>query len=218
MSEPIEELSFEDRVAAIVALITKQPLHREILFRALGFCRERRDLPDIEREIASYPEFKYCAQDQYHLIGFLENAGGLERLELDAGGEVVTDDRTAGLSEDEIDDLVVSFAFVTTEAGTAAHEELDPGRRIRELLDDAPARTRASLRVLEFCHGSRTYQEIEDLLEDPDAGLYEMAEEDAVHASFVVSGLEAAGALVWDGGWLLSDHGRAVLESRSNAL
>jgi hypothetical protein len=191
----------------------KQTLHREILCKTMGFCREQRALTDVENEIATYPEFRCATQDQYHLISFLVDAGGLDRLELDVDGEVVCEERKADLTEDEIDDLVVSYAFVTTAAGLVVFEEqLRPDTRVRDALAGTPEHADTYLAIMAFCRESRTYQEIEDLLTDSGLSLLG-AEEDAVHPSCFVNALETAGALVWNGEWLLSDDGRALLEN-----
>ncbi len=211
--EPTGEASSETPVERVTAVVMKQPLDREILYKTLGFCRERRALTDIEEEIASYPEFQYATQNQYRLISFLADAGGLDLFELDDGGEIVTDERKAGLSEDEIDDLVASYAYLTTAAGEAAHEQLAPRKRMLELLDTTPEHAGTITAILEFCTSSRTYEEIEDLL----AGSSTVSsgtspEEAAVHPSYFVSNLERVGAVVWNDGWLLSDEGRVILE------
>jgi hypothetical protein len=213
-AEATEEESFEARAARVMAAVNKQPLHREILYKTLGFCRERRALTAVEDEIATYPEFKYAGQNQYRLISILAEAGGLDRLELDDEGEIVTEEMKAGLSEDEIDDLVASYAFETTDAGEAVFEELNPRRRILDLLETEPERVETFGQVLEFCQSSRTYEEIEELLKD--SGLQWSgveSDETAVHPSYFVSTLERVGALVWSDGWLLSDEGRAILQS-----
>lgn len=218
--EPMPE-ALEARVDAVMAAVRKQSLHREILYKTLTFCRERRELPDIEHEIATYPEFKYATQDQYHLITVLAEAGGLERFELDEEGGVVTDERKAGLSEDEIDDLVATYAYAATDAGNAVVERLDPQRRVRELLAAMPERGDAFATILEFCAESRTYKEIEvqfiDSSGEDDEDLFGIKsvydQEDSVHPSTLVSYLEGAGALVWSDGWLRTDEGSAMLKT-----
>jgi hypothetical protein len=208
----------ESPVDRVIAAVTKQPLHREIHYRTLGFCRERRALAEVEEEIATCPEFKFATQNPYRLISFLADAGGLDRLELDDDGQILTAERKAGLSEDEIDDLVSWYAYVTTAAGVAAFDELDPRKRISELLGSMSEHTDTLAQVLEFCEASRTYKEIEDLLES--SGLDwsgTESDETAVHPSFFVSTLERVGALAWNDGWLATDEGRAMLESLRKA-
>ncbi len=206
--------SLASRAEKVMAVVLKQPLHREIHYKTLGFCRQQRSLTDVENEIATYPEFKHCGQDQYHLISFLTEAGGLERIELDEDGGVVTEERKAGLSEDEIDDLVASYAYVTTDAGVAVFEEYHPRARMSDLLESMPERTEALAAILEFCKTSRAYTEIEEYLEESGIHKWESAmDEDALHPSSLVGSLEKAGALVWDDGWLLTEEGSVMLES-----
>ena len=216
-AEPAEDGSLEARAARVAAAVMKQPLHREILRKTLGFCRQRRALTDVEQEIATYPEFTYAGQNQYRLISFLVEAGGLDELELDGGGGIVTDEMKAGLSEDEVDDLVASFAFVTTEAGAVVFDELSPYKRIVDLLETQPEHLDTFADVLGLCTTSRTYQEIEAFLQDSGLGWSGTeSDEAAVHPSYFVSTLERVGGLVWKDGWLLSEEGRALLESIRN--
>jgi hypothetical protein len=203
-------------VDRVVGAVCKQPLHREVLYKTLGFCAVRRGLAEVEAEIATYPEFAHCAQDQYHLICFLVDAGGLERCELDEDGGVVTDARKSGLTEDEVDDLVASFAFVVTEAGAAARARLDRRRRIAELLAREPRAEAVFMELLLLCREPRAYEEIEMALTGSAAwAALEAADDGAgvVHASWLVGESEKAGALVWTGAWVLSDEGRELVES-----
>lgn len=214
-----EEETFEARVARVRAAVMRQPLHREILYKTLGYCREQRDLPDVEDEIATYPEFKHATQNQYRLITFLTNAGGLQCLELDDEGEVVAEDRKAGLSEDEIDDLVASYACVTTEAGLVVWDEMSPRTRILDLLGIAPEFESTYAELLEFCTDPKSYKEIEDLLKGRDILSFGVSPSDPpIHPSYFVNTLERVGGIVWSDGWVASEEGRAILETIQTEL
>ena len=147
----VDEDTFRRQVARLTESVARQPLHREIYYKTLVFCEEARPLRDIEGEIATFAEFKGAANSQYHFIEVLERAGGLERFELDEEGEVVTPERKEGLTEDEVDDLVWDYAFMTTPAGLAVVEQHSPRARIIELLDPRLERKDAYIELLEFC-------------------------------------------------------------------
>lgn len=66
-----------------------------------------------------------ATRDQFALVSELVDHGGLALFELDAAGNVVTEADTEGLTENEIDDLVASFAYETTEVGRAVAERLN---------------------------------------------------------------------------------------------
>jgi len=205
-------LTFEERFDRISAAVLKQPLHREILYRTLLFCREQRDLPDVEAEIATYPEFAHAAQNQYRLISFLVDAGGLDLRELDEDGAIVTPERKDGLTEDEIDDLVASYALITTDAGTAVADALDPKRRIFEIFGLDPAYRDTYAEVLEFCEEPRKIADVEALLKDCSVLAFgRSAGEQAIKPSFFVDQLERGGGIVWKNGWVISDEGREIL-------
>ena len=206
------ERPFEERLYDLERAVVRQPLHREILYRTLAFCETGRLLREVEEEIESYPEFQHAVQDQYHLALVLERAGGLERIELDEDGEVVTADRKAGLSEDEVDDLVYDVRFETTELGREFVSRHTPKARLEELLDLVPARRSTYVEVLEFCEEPRSYDEVKKLLEGRDvlhAG--EDGTRQPIQPSVFLDKLERAGAVVWDGAWRLTEGGKDFL-------
>jgi hypothetical protein len=205
-------LTFEERFDKVSSAVLKQPLHREILYRTLLFCKQQRDLPDVEAEIATYPEFAHAAQNQYRLITFLVDAGGLDRLELDEDGAAVTPERTEGLTENEIDDLVVSYALITTDAGAAVADALDPKRRIFEIFGLDPAYEDTYVELLEFCEEPRKIADIDALLKDRSVLAFgRTASTQAIKPSFFVDQLERGGGIVWKNGWVISDEGREIL-------
>ena len=212
-SEP--ELPLEERVANLERAVTRHPLHREILYRTLAFCERRRELTAIETEIASYPEFRRAVQDQYHLIQTLEHAGGLTRTPLDAEGVDVTPERLAGLTQDEADDLIATYAFATTDAGRAFVERHAPKARLVELMGLVPERKDTYVELMAFIEEEpRTYADICALLKDrpalvrttPDGELQTM------QPSVFLDKLEEAGGVEWSDGWVLTDEGRQFLD------
>jgi len=206
--------AFARKVARVTEAVVKHPLHRELMYKTLAFCLESRDLNVIEEKIATFPGFKKAATSQYHLIEVLENAGGLERFELDEEGDLVTPDRKKGLTEDEIDDLVWSYAFMTTPAGAAVVEQHTPRARIIELLGLVPDRKEPYIDLLDFCSQEpRTYNEICGLLTGrPSLVRLIDGEPQVMQPSVFVDKLEAAGGMEWRDGWVLTEEGRAYLE------
>lgn len=210
----VDEATFRRQVARLTESVARQPLHREIYYKTLVFCEEVRPLREIEEKIATFAEFKGAANSQYHFIEVLEEAGGLERFELDEEGEVVTPDRKEGLTDDEIDDLVWSYAFMTTPAGLAVVEQHAPRARIIELLGLVPERKGAYIELLEFCaEEPRTYNEIRQLFVGRDVLVRLVnGEPQTMQPSVFVDKLEAAGGVEWRDGWVLTDEGRSYLQ------
>lgn len=208
-------LPFEARLAKLEATVTRHPLHREILYRTLGFCQQARSLAEIEDQIASYPEFGRAVQDQYHLICALEAAGGLTRTPLDAQGEPVTPEQLEGLTEDEADDLVATYAFATTDVGAALVEQHAPRARLVELMGIVPEREETFLELMAFIEEKpRTYREICDLLKGRPALIREIdgGRTQVMQPSVFLDKLEAAGGVEWNDGWVLTDEGRDFLD------
>lgn len=210
----VDAAAFARQVARLTETVARQPLHREILYKTLVFCEESRPLRQVEEQVASYPEFAHAANNPYHFIQTLEQAGGLERFDLDEEGEVVTPDRKAGLTEDEVDDLVADYAFMTTPAGLAVVEQHAPRSRIIELLGLVPERKDTYVELLDFCSEEpRTYNEICQLLRGRPALVRLVdGEPQTMQPSVFVDKMEAAGGMEWvDGGWILTPEGRDYL-------
>lgn len=211
--EPVRELSFDEQVDKVGVCVTRHPLHREILFRTLEYCKDERVLQDIEQEMTTYPEWRSATQNQYFLITSLVKAGGLEYIERDVSGNVVTEIDKEGLSEDEAEDLVETFNYKTTAAGVAFLQDYNPAVRIAFELGRTPERVEVYREVLAFvAEGTRSIDDINKLLEGRDIGTYIDGRYEAIKPSVFVDKLEHAGALVWDKGWKLTKEGRAYLD------
>lgn len=204
-----EDLTFEEAVAQLRKTITASPQHREIYLQLLAFCAKRYSLEEAESFVTGLPEFPNAAQPPYRLIRTMVDAGGLAWVELTEEGHVVLPDDKVGLSEDEVDDLVTSFAVETTPVGEQAKDDLSPQRRMKKLFDEVPSRLETYRNVMEFCRRPRTYQEVHDLLSSapPVAGL----DGKPLQPSFFLDMLERAGGLRWDGGWHVTREGVELL-------
>lgn len=212
-AEVVNGLTREECRERLENIFKRHAAHREIFYQILVFCQEMRLLPNIEEGIATYPEFKHAAQSPYHFIRTLEEAGGLTRIELDEKEDEVTPERKEGLGEDAIDELVHDYGFETTDAGRETVKAHDPVRRILELLDDLPARKDTYIELMDFCKESpRAYTEVGRFLEGHDALKHvDVASGQVLQPSVFLDKLESAHAIVWDGGWILTEEGRGYL-------
>lgn len=211
--------SLQARAERLDAAINKHPLHREMYWRVLQFCKERRDLREIEAMVEQLPEFKYGMQNQYHLVCVLEKNFGLDRFELGEDGREVLPQEKEGLAPDEADELVWGYAFQTTDAGAAVAERYQPQVRIDDLLREVPERRETYLELLEYFDvRPRTYNDVSSLLKGRPVLMAGRApNERPLQASVLVDNLERAGGVVWDEGWRLTDEGREYLKTKSTS-
>ena len=211
----VDPADFAKRVARLTDSVVKQSLHREIYYKTLVYCQESHVLQDIEQKIATFSEFKRAAASQYHFIKVLEKAGGLQRFELDEQGEVILPEQKVGLTEDEVDDLVANYAFMTTDVGMAVVEQHTPRARIIELLGLVPERRDAYIELMDFVsEDPRTYNEISQLFQGRDV-LYRIGpdgEPQKMQPSVFVDKLEAAGGIEYRDGWVLTEEGKGFLD------
>ena len=214
LAEEVKQLSPEEQLEVLTETVTRHPLNREILYKTLAYCVEEHPLPDIEAQIATFPQFKSCTQNQFALISMLTRAGGLECIEYDEQGNRVLPEQKIGLTEDEEDDLVWSFSYKTTEVGARFVEQHQPRARLIEMMNLNPNRKEAYAQVLEFIGAkTRSFPEIDALLRgNPALETIINGRNETMQPSVFVDKLERNGALVWDKGWNLTEEGREYLE------
>ena len=61
---PADELTFEEKLAALNRTVMRHPLNREILYKTLAFCETERPLREAEDFIAALPPFNLATQNQ----------------------------------------------------------------------------------------------------------------------------------------------------------
>lgn len=211
----IDPVVFGRMVAKVTEAVTRNPLQRELFYKVLSFCQESKPLREIEQMVMALPDFERTSTNAYHFIAVMENAGGLERFELDDEGDVVDDARKAGLTEDEVDDLVAEYAFMTTPAGQAVVEQHTPRARIIELLGLVPERRDTYIELMEFlAEEPRTYNEVTQLLDGRDVlwHLDSKGNPELMQPSVFLDKLHDAAAIEWHQGWQLSEEGRTYLD------
>lgn len=211
------ELDFDGKVADLEHFITFEPLIREIDYKILCYCDQRRGLHDIEEKVATFPQFKSATRDQYSLITELVRHHGLELFELDERGNVVTDADKEGLDEDGIDDLVAGYAYQTTDVGKAVADGLAPSKRLEQLFAERPQWREACIAVMRYLVDRHTFAGVDSMLRSSGVSLGVAFTGDPVQPSVVVDKLERAGIIVYDEGWILSDEGKEALSKLDEA-
>jgi len=153
----------------ILDLISSEHCYRPVFYKTLKFCETPRLASEVEEEIISFPEMKTAIHSPDILLGWLEEAGGIER---------------AVMEEEE--------GWQTTDAGKKVEEMKAPEKRLLELIAKEPVYSEVYTQVLKFCQTPRTRAEIEELLEGNPA-----LEKPRVTPGFFVQSLEEARGLEW---------------------
>jgi hypothetical protein len=211
LPEPIDinALSYDERLDRLEKTVKRQSLHRELLLKILAYCQEQRTLAELEDYIASLPWFKESTQPQYYLIQFLVDGAGLVELDLDAGGQIIEPSQKANLDEDELDDLIATWAYIITDEGRAILEEMSVQNRLVALFDELPQFKAILLEVLNFLETKQQFAAVDTLLRGRDLS----ALGEAVQPSVFVDKLEKAGAVYWQDGWQSTKEGREAATS-----
>lgn len=117
------------------------------------------------------------------------------------------------MTENEVDDLVVGFAYETTEVGRAVAERLDPHRRFAELVEAAPEREPLYRALLNLLRVKRTFAEVDSYVRGSEGAMVlAQAGVGGMQPSVFVDKLERAGVLFYDGGWQATEAGIEVLD------
>ena len=105
-------------------------------------------LTDVESFILARPECKNALEAPYFMIIDLVKQGALEMLELAEDGHAIGPEEKDGLDENELDDLIVDFAFEDTELGRAAADETVPQVRFAKMVGASDALDRGCRAIM----------------------------------------------------------------------
>jgi len=166
----------------ILDLISSEHCYGLVFYKTLKFCETPRLASEVEEEVFSFPEMKTAIHSPDILLGWLEEAGGIER--------VVMEEEEAGDTERAV--MEEKEGWQTTDAGKKVEEMKAPGERLLELIAKEPVYSEVYTQVLKFCQTPRTRAEIEELLEGNPA-----LEKPWVVPGFFVQSLEEARGLEW---------------------
>ena len=146
---------------------------------------------------------------------WLVDAGCLESIDVDESGSPV--DRAAmiesGATDDDIDDVIASYAYRTTEAGSAIDASFAPSARLAALVSEHPEAREAILEVIAFLTSGHTLGEIAVYMKDS-LGIdqTDMAKGWANPIS-IVNKLSDAGVITFvNHVWETTDEGRRLLQ------
>lgn len=211
----VADAALNSVMAEIEKTLTRQSLHREILYKTLAFCQERRTMREVEEQIVSFPEFKSATQNQYFLMNSLVVAGGLVRMFVDSEGVELDWENLADATDEEIDALIADELYETTEAGRQVVQLHAPEARLSELAAEEPNRLAAYREVLTFCaNAPRSYREVSDLLAGNSALTRTSAcESGRIQPSVLIDRLNVCGGIIWDGGWSTTREGKEFMAS-----
>lgn len=209
------EKNFDDMVSAAVELVLKNPRQRALLYWTLERCKEDMvSLETLEDEIEKHPEFHKCNTPPYFIAQWLVEADTLDFFEIDAQGAPI--DRVAleneGLSEDDIDDKIVGYAYATNAVGCCALERLDPTKRLKKTLSEKPAMRSALLELLAYLNEKHSLGDIAHHLKSVLGVKEKDFAYEGINPIALVSKLSDAGVIVFsDHGWQTTAAGKRFL-------
>jgi hypothetical protein len=199
----------------VCKLFEQNPKNRPLLRAALHYAaNDLVPLAELESHIQAQPSFGKGSPAPFFIVDWLDKAGALERYELDADGQIVDRNALADLSDDEIDDVVASYAYRATPDGLEALTSSSATARLAELLEQEPDRADTYLEILAYLREKHPLADVMSLLAGRDvltAG--RDADQAPLSPSLFVDKLSAVGAVAYsDHGWKATKEGEEALE------
>lgn len=196
---------------AVDALLRNNPRYRNVMRWIVNRCKDGAvDLSQLEAQIQQHPSFSDHGVAPYFLVAWLEEAGGLVRLEMTADGKPIDRTELANLSEDDIDDLIASYSFEATEAGMKACVRFEPKRKLAELLKEQPDRRDLYLGLLSLLTTPHGVADVFSYVQ-ANSHLTLGAPEDAPKPTTYLDKLAETGAVTFDGKWVTTPEGKEAL-------
>uniref|UniRef100_A0A7C9NC87 Uncharacterized protein n=1 Tax=Muribaculaceae bacterium Z82 TaxID=2304548 RepID=A0A7C9NC87_9BACT len=203
----------DDALDRASVLFQHNPGFRQAFLRILQRCRDEAvELANLEATVEEVPGYPKLKQPPYFPIRWLHETGALEELYLDSDGRLHDGAEVAELDEDAFDDLVVAFAYRTTELGSKLAERFSPRNRLAQLLADEPDRQQTYCELLAFLTQKRSFAQIEALLRGRDVLVGTARDGIALQPSLFIDKLESVGAVAYDGGWQTTPEGKELIE------
>ena len=216
--EPPAPLSAEELYQRGRTLFLHNPAYISVFLDTVAACNgEIRTLSQLEERIAALPGYAKLKNPPYFPVSWLRDAGVLEELYLDAEGKVYEAKDVEALDEDTFDDLVAQYAYRTSDLGRKLAQEFSPKRRLAELFEHEPARKEVYLELMAFLREKRSFPEVEQHLRGCDPQILTTEDGTKIQPSMFVDKLGAAGAVSFDGGWMITAEGKEMLDAIGKA-
>lgn len=207
-----EAPTFDQQCDRVFHTVVRQPLQRELMVEILRFCQQTQLQSNVEQHILDDVHYADALVSPYRMMQELVAAGGLAVQELDEDGNPVSEEDKAGLTEDQVDDLVWDFSYATTPAGAHVVDYYSPQHQMARLMDLHPDAGEAFCRILSYCTQPKTRGELEQFINSNDLARF-LHCSSTPRPSVFMDRLETAGLLVWKNGWKTSDAGRWYVDN-----
>jgi hypothetical protein len=200
-----------------VELIKQNPSLKKPAMQVLSIAK---DQPDLDRGGLEAAAQEVWSESFAHSPSVTVDI--LERADLLAEVVVIDGEVYDGTLEDvqldaSVPDDADCYTYIEiTDAGVDALAEYDPAHTLSVLLEDHPQYEQVFRAALQACaaDGGATRADVEAVIqplittkEDAEAG------NQSVYPQFFIDSLETAGGIVWDGGWKITEAGKALLEA-----
>ncbi|MDR3763883.1 MAG: hypothetical protein P4M01_07285 [Acidobacteriota bacterium] len=178
-------LELAEQVDNVRKRIQLEPAYRMVFYKLLDYCLVPRTVEEAMRELQSYPAMATALHSPSIVLQWMVQAGGIDCTE-------------AQEKQPQ--------CYCTSEAGKVICEEEKNNDGISRIMAAEPDLQPLYLQVLQACCEPRSREALESMLE---AGGVQLPA--GISPSYFMDRLESVDAIQWQGGWRLTERGRASL-------
>ncbi|MDR1422392.1 MAG: hypothetical protein LBI64_05970 [Coriobacteriales bacterium] len=192
------------------------PGQKPVLLGIIDFCREPQSATAVDAKTLELKEHRYSIYTPVGIRELLEKIGALVYLPAETVEDepnIIEEELTDGENSYELSYLEVQEkpqgTWLATPEGLELLDEQDPQGDLRSLLADDLIYLDIYKRILAFCaeSGGRNIKQIDDLIKDE-----ALLQKPRKYGGYFVERLEKCEALLWEGTWITSPLGRAVIQ------
>jgi predicted transcriptional regulator len=185
VSTPNEFDEVELAETKVLKLMASETTRRLALYKTLEFCLLPRMSDELDAKMSLFPEINNSVFSPAILRQWLEEAGGLQRTELEGG----------------------KTSWQTTNAGKMAIESMNLSSQLTKLIDEYPQYQEVYLGILHFCLTPRNKKELENTFD-----CHPSLANPRIYTTSPLSELEDVGAIEWNDKWKTTELGEELLE------
>lgn len=163
---------------------------------------------DVLDSLAQLPSRKKTTTPLEVCVANMVDAGGIVEYALVDDERVEMDDLLARIEEGTVDKDDAVLMLEITQTGIEVLDQVSVKHRLEVLLSQAPDYRTLYLQVLQACESPQTLGDITQIMQADGLVTSPHPGADVVYPSTIVDALQQTGALMWSGGWVLTQEGR----------
>lgn len=230
--QPVADAEGPDANERIADLLGRMSTRRKVLLGIVGLCREPVESEALMPQVEGLQANNQSVFSAATLVGLLEGAGALRRVDAEGNdfvapkdrgdedaatepgepAEAPTDGQEAEGGVEYLEPAVAaSFFWLATPEGLAAVEDDDPRARLQKLVEDDTFYLPVYREILEaLADGPLTKPQLDVMVK-----AHPLTQDRQHLTGYFLDRLERADAIAWTNPWTITDLGRSLLDDEA---